>query len=153
MSKNRLLPYSHWTLAELHTKLKHIVLDFATEGTIDVTLRNFWTSLIQEAIDSKDWNPIQEFNGCTIVQDMFHPCPACFVHDYMWITGHGGKIADNIFFHLMIAEGMKKSKARRRWFAVRIGWFTWFRWKSIKSRNLSKPTMTMERLNNYFNQK
>jgi hypothetical protein len=109
-----------------------------------------WCALIEEAFKTKDWDIIGEYNGCTVVQDYFHPCPACFLHDYMWITGRGGLMSDNIFYHLMIVEGIGKKKAWRRWLAVRTGWYFYYMWKYIIKRNWKMPTQTMRDLDQYF---
>ena len=109
-------------------------------------LRYNWIKLIEEAFKA-DWNPIRDYNGCSVVQDQFHPCPACFCHDYMWITSRGGKMSDEIFYHLMIAEGMDKKKAKRRYLGVRLAWCFYYRWKY----SLKNPTKAMLRLNNYIN--
>ena len=84
--------------------------------------------LIRKGMTDVRWNPMKDFNGCSVVQDLFHPCISCFIHDYLWITGQGGKDADYIFYKLMILEGTPKAMAWRRWFAVRVAWLFWFKW-------------------------
>ncbi len=71
----------------------------------------------------------------------------------MWITGHGGYVSDNIFYHMMKAEGMKRQKAWRRWFAVRVGWYAFYMWKYIFARKFMNPTPAMSDLYEYFNEK
>jgi hypothetical protein len=116
-------------------------------------LVNLWTEAIDEAFDSDQWDAIKHFNGCSVVQDYFHPCPACFIHDYSWCSGHGGQMADRIFYHLMRSEGMSKGKSSRRWFAVRVGWFCFYLWKYISKRKFRKPTPAMIKIDNYFKNK
>jgi hypothetical protein len=114
-------------------------------------LKTLWKGIIIESFESDRWDVIADYNGCTAVQDMFHPCPACFVHDYSWISGMGGRVADRVFYGLMLAEGMKKSKARFRWFAVRVGWFSYFRWKYVFRRNWRQPSDLLIELDIYLN--
>lgn len=144
---SRVMPYKNWTEDEL--KLKFIRDVHGMQ--IAPGLKTLWTNIILEAFDSERWNVIRDYNGCTAVEDMFHPCPACFVHDYSWLTGMGGKVADNVFYGLMLAEGMNKSKAYRRWFAVRVGWFSYFRWKYVFNRNWRLPTNNLHELDIYLN--
>jgi hypothetical protein len=142
----RLKPYQNWEEKELRTKL---IKDVANLN-IDDTLVLLWANIIKEAFNDKSWNVIEDYNGCTAVQDYIHPCPACFVHDYMWITGHGGAMADRIFYYLMRAEGMPANKSKRRWFAVRFMWYVGYMWKYIITRNWEPPTNSMLALNKYF---
>lgn len=142
----RLKPYSNWTRTELaKTLITHI-----NRLEIDKELKVLWIDLVNEAFDSKDWNVLEDYNGCTVVQDFFHPCPACFVHDYMGITGRGGRVSDRIFYHLMIAEGMPNGKSKRRWFAVRVAWYGYFLWKHIVRRSLKPTTRAMIALDKYL---
>lgn len=113
-------------------------------------LKTLWIHVIMEAFDSERWDVIKDYNGCTAVQDMFHPCPACFVHDYSWISGMGGRVADRVFYGLMIAEGMPAGKSYRRWFYVRVGWFTFFRWKYVFKRNWRQPSEALKELDNHL---
>lgn len=147
--KTRLTQYRNWTKKELRHALKTHVARLSIDGQ----LTNLWIDIIDEAFESEYWNVIDDFNGCTLVQDHFHPCPACFVHDYMWISGHGGYISDRIFFNLMRSEGMTKSKSTRRWFAVRVGWYFGYMWKYIFSRKFMNPTDKMIEIDNYFKNK
>ena len=140
--KHRLRPYKNWTKEELETTLlKHV-----NRLDIQPMLREAWKDVIREAFISPYWDVIEDYNGCTLVQDMFHPCPACFVHDYMWIAGYGGVLSDKIFKGLMLAEGMKKGKANLRWFGVRVGWIFYFYWLNLIKRKLKKPTNLMYEL-------
>ena len=144
-------PYKNWTKQEL----KDVLLLHVGRLNVESKLHNLWIEVIEEAffVDPMIWTAIKDFNGCSVVQDAFHPCPACFVHDYLWISGQGGAISDRIFYNLMIAEGMTKGKARRRWIAVRIGWFVKFRWYYIKKRNWNRPSFATAALDKYFKNK
>ena len=127
---SRFSPYQYWTRTQLAEQLTS--LSFALNMSKEIR------HLIEEAINSKDWDPLMDFDGCTIVQDMYHPCISCFLHDYLAQTGQGGAENDELFYYLMLEEGLKDSKAKRRWFGVRVGWIFWLKWKSINKRNL-KP--------------
>lgn len=146
MFGGRLEPYKNWNNQEL----KETLLLHVNRLAINPELRHLWRELIHDAFNNKKWSPMIDYNGCTAVQDYGHPDLACFVHDYMWICGHGGRMSDRIFYHLMRASGMTKPQALRRWVAVRIGWFTWFMWKYIKRRNWEQPTDAMKNMNNYI---
>ena len=143
---NRMRPYQHWDLIELgDTLTQHVErLSCADE------MKRIWIDLINEAIKSKDWNVLQDYNGCTMFQDHLHPDPACFIHDYSWITGRGGAVSDRVFYHMMLAEGMTKSMARFRWFAVRCGWVFYFYWKYIKQRKLKPVSKNMARMDQFL---
>lgn len=142
MKKNRLRPYKNWDKEELRLTLRNHV----DRLQLDAVLTAAWHNVIEEAFISPYWDVIEDYNGCTIVQDYFHPCPACFVHDYMWIAGYGGVLSDKIFYNLMLAEGMPKGKSMFRWFGVRVGWIFYFYWRNIKKRKLKVPTNLMYEL-------
>lgn len=68
----------------------------------------------------KRWDPIKEFNGCTLIQDVYHPFIPCFIHDYLWII-EGPSIKSNKRFYKDLRKcGMKQAKARRWYTAVTI---------------------------------
>lgn len=144
----RVTPYKLWTNQELKDKLINDVNDLLISGQLKV----LWVNLIEESFEEGTfWDPVVDYNGCTVVQDMYHPCPACYVHDYMWINGMGGKMSDNLFYNLMLSEGMKKAKAMRRLIAVRIMWHAYFMWKYILIRRWKQPSQNMMALYQYFN--
>ena len=78
------------------------------------------------------WDPINDFDGCTAVQDFNHPDLSCFIHDWLWRTGKGGKFSNKLFYKIMRWEGMEESVARRRYIAVSIMWNIWYRFKKRK---------------------
>jgi len=88
--------------------------------------------MLEDAINDPLWNHMKDYNGCTLVEDPTHPYVPCFLHDWMWRTGRGGLEADNIFYHTQVLFGMPKKMARRRYYGVRIGWFTFFKWKYVR---------------------
>lgn len=147
MKKDRLKPYTSWTVEELEDKL---IKDVYSIDSIGIRFKRLWIDLIKEGFQDDNWNVLNDYNGCTIVQDFKHPDPACFCHDYMWITGHGGAKSDRIFKALMKAEGMPKAKINRRWFGVRVGWIFGFYWKYKIKGTLKKPTKAMINILNYI---
>ena len=38
----------------------------------------------------------------------------------------------------MLLEKTPKAKANRRWFAVRVAWLTYFKWKYFSQRNVNE---------------
>jgi len=146
MKKNRLRPYQNWNEKEF----KDIMIRHIKGLIIDVKLKNLWIELITDAFNSENWDVLNDYNGCTIVQDYLQPSMSCFCHDFMWITGHGGIMADRIFKFLMKAQGLPKGKANRRWFGVRVGWIFGFYWKYKFKGELKPPTKSMINLNNYI---
>jgi len=144
--KKRLMPYQHWNRNELRDTLENHVERFC----VSERFKSHWTKLIGDAFRSEHWNVLDDYNGCTMLQDHLHPDPACFVHDFMWITGHGGVVSDRIFYHCMISEGMPPKKAWRRWFGVRVGWYCFFMWKYLSKRDLKPITKTMADFDKYL---
>jgi len=122
-------PYRFWTKSDLASHLKEMSVTLGTGKHI--------TQLIDQAIMDPTWNPMAEYDGCTVVQDQFHPCMSCFLHDYLWKMGQGGREADKLFYLLMLIEGTSKAKAKRRWLGVRVAWFTYFKWQHFVKRNVN----------------
>ncbi len=128
-------PYRFWTRIDfnkhLHAQVKHYKLG---EDVL---------SMVNDALDDDSWNPSEQFDGCTLVQDFIHPSLPCFLHDHHWITGMGGWKSNIIFYRLMLATGVKKSEARRRLIGVTIGWYLSYKWKHDKKRNVNPLTKSM----------
>ena len=123
-------PYVLWTRTELYEHLYKQALSLELDRTI--------INLISEACYSDDWDPIEQFDGCTVIQDIKHPCLPCFLHDYGQRTGMGGKLNDSIFkFLLLKDESIKPYVANAMWFLVRVSWICFYKWKHIKKRNLN----------------
>jgi hypothetical protein len=122
-------PYQEWTRDEFMSQLeKH------------EEIMNLSTSMLRyyrHMVYSEAWNPQIQFNGCSIVQDSYHPDPNCFNHDYAWVTGQGGYLSDRLFYVCMVASGMGKSRAKARWIFVRIGWLGYYKWKHLAARNVN----------------
>lgn len=106
--------------------------------------------LIFEAIKSNEWALKTDYDGCTGVSDLNHlgfPFD-CLVHDFHWITGRGGALSDKIFYDLMIARGVPKWRARKRYLGVRLGWFGFYKWKHLTKGNKRENTFFMEKFKN-----
>ncbi len=147
--KNRMKPYELWE----HLELRDMAIKHIKRLKTERNLEERWIALIIEMFASNEWNPINDYNGCTIVQDTKHPSLACLPHDYMWISGHGGTMADRIFYNLMIMQGVSKGRSMRRWLLVRTGWYGFYMWKYIFSKKFMPPTKAMIALDKYFKAK
>lgn len=144
--KKKAVPYRNWTEREL----KDTIIIHLNRIDTNPLFKRMWKDLVNEAFESKDWKVISDYNGCTMLQDFFHPCPACFVHDYMWVTGHGGRMSDRIFKACMKAEGMSNYSSNVRWFGVRLGWIFGYYWKYKLKGQLKKPTDAMKEINKFI---
>ena len=102
----RYQPYKFWSKSELGQHLKFV----ASRLNMNAEVKE----LIRYAITDVRWNPLVDYNGCTAVQDLYHPCVSCFIHDYLHLTGQGGKDADYLFYKLMLLEKTPKAKAKRK---------------------------------------
>lgn len=125
--KGNYQPYKHWELEDFEKHFTKQIKEY--EGSPE------WVGIIaEEAIYSTEWQPLT-YDGCTVVQDTYHPCLPCFIHDYLWRTGRGGKVSDQIFYDLMILDGTNKVKAWCMWFGVRMTWTFIFQWKYGKLKH------------------
>lgn len=128
-------PYKYWT--------RTMFRDHFTRQLNAMKNPQWVWELLIEALESEEWNPSEDFDGCSIVQDRLHPCLACFVHDFHWRTGRGGAVSDKIFYDIMLLDGTPKGQAKRRKIAVRIGWVFWHSWKHYFNRNVNDLTYYM----------
>jgi hypothetical protein len=122
-------PYINWNKTDFNKHLKDLANKFS--------LGKDFKALVETALLDERWNPLADYDGCTLVQDIYHPCLSCFIHDYLWNTGQGGKDSDKVFLYLMLTEGLKPAKAKRRYMAVRLYWLFWAKWKNIGLRNVN----------------
>jgi len=104
--------------------------------------------LIEEAITSEEWdfmNP-DDFDGCTGAPELHYDGYPfdCLVHDFHWKTGRGGLISDKIFKDNMKFMGRSKSIIRKRFFAVRTAWLSYFKWKHKFAGNVHELTPAMK---------
>lgn len=113
-------PYAYWSRGELYEKLLPQALDTGVK-----------TRILKEACYDDRWIPSRDFNGCSVIQDPLHPYLPCFIHDYRWVTGQGGNLSDIEFRNNLIKAGLSKVKAWRFYFAVRLGWLFYFKWKYL----------------------
>ncbi len=137
-------PYTNWTRSNFNRHLKNLAtsLDLGKEVK----------ALIEVALLDDRWDPLADYDGCTLVQDMYHPCLSCFLHDYLMLTGQGGKDADFLFLWLMSKEGLPKGKAKRRYLAVRLYWLFWSKWKYLSKRNVNRYSKEFEAVLNKIKQ-
>jgi len=136
-------PYIKWTKSDFNRHLKGLVNTF--------NLSKEFKALIEEALMDPRWDPLKDYDGCTLVQDMYHPCLSCFLHDWLWFTGQGGRQADQLFKYLMKAEGLKPGKIRRRYLAVRLYWLFYAKWKNLGKRNVNPYSSEFEAVLTYIN--
>lgn len=97
-----------------------------------------------------DWNPVKDFDGCTMVQDFNHPDLSCFIHDWLWRTDKGGEFSNKLFYKLMRWENIKKSQAKRRYIAVSLAWKLWYKFKKRKKSRYSLSYVKNEIKTNYL---
>jgi hypothetical protein len=112
---NRQQPYRFWTK---HQLLAHLLIQ-AREFGIDEPLA--------QMVFSIKWNPITDFDGCTLISDRLQPFLPCFVHDYEWITGKNKYESDKKFRRYLIKCGVKPWLANLKFAAVRIAALTFMR--------------------------
>jgi hypothetical protein len=86
-------------------------------------------STIHKVVFSDEWNPMEEYNGCSVIQDKFHPYVPCLIHDYRWVVGEGGKEADIEFKNNLELFGTPNPRRQIMWMGVRLGWFFAFKRK------------------------
>ncbi len=125
-------PYEFWTREDLRD---HLLRQAEHYGFSEPVI-----ALLIASCKDKSWQPHEDYNGCSIVQDTKHPCFECWFHDYNWKIGQGGYISDRLFLHMMLFTGRDKLTAYTRWFFVRVGWLFYFRWKHQKARNVNPYT-------------
>jgi len=123
-------PYIFWTPTDFATHLK--------TTAISLGMGKYIITLIEEAVLSHSWYAPLDYKGCHGIRDIYHPCISCFIHEYLRMTGQGGQHADELFYFLMLKEGLTKKHAKKRWLKVRTIWFLYYKWVHLKNRNVSK---------------
>ena len=113
---------------------RQLFYEFLIHQAIDFDISTF---LVKQICFDYDWNPVADYDGCTLVQDKFHPFLPCFIHDYRWRTGQGGLDSDLEFKINLQKSGMSKFESWKWFFGVRLGWLFYYKWKYAKrnSRN------------------
>ena len=114
MPKN---PYKYWTREQLFYQLSKQAIDF------DIDLK-----LVDKICYSKEWNPIEDFNGCNCVQDELHPFLPCFIHDFFVSIGGAGVENNKLFRTNLLKAGFSKSKAQTYYIGIQLGWFFYYKW-------------------------
>lgn len=101
--------------------------------------------LIEEAVYSKEWDFMVDYDGCTGVAELHHDFYVfdCFVHDFHWRTGRGGKVADKIFLEMMLRRGLGRYIAYKRYIGVRLAWNLIYKKQHKKKGNINELTYYM----------
>ena len=68
----------------------------------------------------------------------YAPNRACFIHDYLYKTGQGGKDADKVWKWLFNIESGSKFKSKLFYGFIRIGWIGYYKWVHLANRNVSR---------------
>jgi hypothetical protein len=113
-------PYKYWKLIELQEMLLR-----QAEG------KGFNSLEIISMVFSTKWDPITDFDGCTLVSDHLQPFLPCFIHDYRWAVEGGGKHTDIEFRNNLLKFGFPKWKANAYYVGVRLGWLFYYKWKKV----------------------
>jgi len=90
----------------------------------DFFLPKCFIELIDETF-TREW----VYNGATGVKDKYYPNLFSWVHDYLWITGAGGKESDLIMRYLVDSKYGDSGEARLFYIGVRLAWFGFYKWK------------------------
>jgi len=107
MVKNR---YKNWTREEL---LHHLLIQASDSGIS--------TKLVTKAVNDERWNPMEDFNGCNVIQDDLHPFLPCFIHDWRWIVYGRINKYDKEFRANLLLSGFTTFRATIFYIAVRLG--------------------------------
>lgn len=109
-------------------------------------LEDIQIAIIEDALTSDEWNFLTDYDGCTAVSEFHYDKYVfdCFVHDYFWITGRGGKLSDKIFYDLMLKRGLGKYVSMKRYIGVRLSWKLFYKWKHLKNGNVRPLTYNMK---------
>jgi len=115
---SKLQPYRTWSRKQLYRHSILVLNMYVSQDSKDyVEICN----QLNIACHSIFWNPLLEYNGCTVVQDPHHPFPPCLIHDYDCIVEGWTKDNDLKFQRHCELFGMNESKAKRWFRGVRIG--------------------------------
>ena len=114
-------PYKFWSRDQLYALLLPQCLNYGySENCID---------RIHDMVYDERWNPMEDFNGCNVVQDHHHPFLPCFIHDYRWVIGEGGLDSDTEFYHNLIKCGVSEVRSTIYFAVVRSAWVLFYQWK------------------------
>ena len=114
-------PYINWTRQELY---EHLIRQLKSNGLLPT-----YKEAAYSACFDPRWNPLEQFDGCTLVQDEIHPFFPCFMHDYRCIVLGWSNEYDLAFRDDLIKFGFKKWKANLYYLGVRVGYYAYYKWK------------------------
>ncbi len=109
-------PYKDWTRRKLFRSFRDQSFEYG-----------FNIYEIRQTVFDPRWNPCEDYDGCTLVQDPIHPFYPCFRHDYERIVLD--RSGDKDFKGNLLQYGMKKFKANLWFVVVRLHWILYARWK------------------------
>ena len=145
--KSRYSPYSNWSISEFQSHLERQAVNMSHEYGEE------YFGMLYDCINdvvsvSDDWDVLNDYDGCSFVQDNKHPDIACSFHDCMWLTGQGGYISDKLFLYMMRESGYSWTKRNFRFALVRIGWVFWYQFIRKKTGVRAKFMKLFVYLNN-----
>lgn len=115
-------PYKFWTREKLYWHLIEQAGEyFANDDNMQFVIKN--------AVYDARWNPLEDFNGCTFVQDPLHPFLPCFIHDWRWVTRQDIKASNIEFKDNLIKFGFTSFKAQLYYIGVTLGYYCYYQFK------------------------
>lgn len=115
-------PYIYWSRSDLFWKVREQAVEYSC-------CHPDMLYTIRAAAYDERWNPSEDFNGCTFVQDDLHPFLPCFIHDWRWVTRQDTKMADKEFRDNLLHFGYPKWKANLYYYTVRIAYLCYYQFK------------------------
>jgi len=109
-------PYKYWTRDEMFNHLCRQCKDYSL---------NYLIVKIKEDVYDERWNPMEEYNGCNLIEDKYHPDLSCFFHDADWSLGRGGLNSDVRFLYNLLSLKTSVIKSIIMFTSVRLGWIFW----------------------------
>lgn len=122
-------PYLLWNREELYSHCERLCYYYGAD--------NMLIELKKIIFDSR-WNPIQDYNGCNMIQDKHHPYPPCLIHDYRWMIEAGGIESDREFKDNMRLFNESKLSALKNFIGVRMGWLFYYKWNKMYKRYIKR---------------
>ena len=114
-------PYRFWSRDQLYSHLLTQSLSFGFD--------EYFIEEVRGMVYDEKWNPMEDFNGCSVVQDHYHPFLPCFIHDYRWVVDKGGAWTDREFKVNLIKCGVSKARATIYFAVVRSAWVLFYQWR------------------------
>jgi len=122
-------PYKFWTREELFNHCEKQCIEYGGEDLI---------SELKKIIFDTRWNPMDDYNGCNVIQDKHHPYPPCLIHDFRWLVEGGGICTDREFRRNLKIFKTPKTISVLMFIGVRIGWLFYYKWKKNIKKILNK---------------